>query len=80
MIDNIQGENVVIGLKQCKKAAGEGSVDTLYVALDADEKITRDVVAAAKNSGAKIVEVSSMSELGKACKIDVGASLVAVLK
>ena len=80
MIDNITDENIVIGLKQCKKAAGEGIVDTLYVALDADEKITRDVVAAAKDSGAKIVEVDSMSELGKACKIDVGASLVAILK
>ena len=80
VIDNIADKSIVIGRKQCKRAAGENAVDTLYVALDADEKVTRDVVACAQDFGAKIIEVPTMSELGKACKIDVGASLVALLK
>ena len=80
MIDNILNNNIVIGFKQCKKAASEGRIKILYVALDADKKITAEVVDTAKNSGADIIAVETMSELGNACKIDVGASLVAVLK
>ena len=80
MLGSLEKINKVIGLKQCKKAASEGGISVLYVALDADTSITGPVVDAAEKAGAEIIRVPTMAELGGACGIDVGASLVAALK
>lgn len=73
-------ENVVVGLKQTRRALEKGGVVTVYVAKDADNQLVRPIVDICKMKQIQLREVPSMSELGKACGIKVGASVVAVLE
>lgn len=68
-----------IGSKQTAKAIQRGAAQVVFVALDADAAVTRDVVAAAQARNLEIVYVDSMAALGKACGIDVGAAAAAIL-
>lgn len=68
-----------VGAKQTLKALQRGVVTTLYVAADADPKVTRDLVEVAKQQNVTTIEVDTMAALGKACLIDVGAAIAAIL-
>lgn len=74
-----QAKNVVIGTKQTVKALKAGQVQEVFVALDADPRITNTIIHAAQEMGTPITNVDSMKNLGKACGIDVGAATVAIL-
>lgn len=68
-----------VGAKQTLKALQRGAVSTLYVAADADPKVTRGLVEEAKQRNVNIIEVETMAALGKACLIEVGAAVAAIL-
>lgn len=68
-----------IGSKQTAKAIERGTTQAVFVARDADEAVLRDVLAAARSKKIEVVVVESMSALGKACGIDVGAAAAAIL-
>jgi large subunit ribosomal protein L7A len=70
----------VIGIKQSSKAIERGSVSKLFLAADADPKLTGPLQQVCKAHGIQIVHVGSMEELGAACGIDVGAAAVALLE
>lgn len=73
-----QAKSKLIGTKQATKAVESGIAKEVYVATDADEKITSKVVALCKSKGIPVYYVDSMQRLGKVCGIDVGAAVVAV--
>ena len=51
----------------------------VFVARDADRRVTEPVLRAAHARGLEVVEVESMVALGRACGIAVGAAVAAVL-
>lgn len=68
-----------VGAKQTLKALQRGVVSMLFVAADADPKVTRGLVEEARQQNVTIIEVETMAALGKACLIDVGAAVAAIL-
>jgi large subunit ribosomal protein L7A len=68
-----------IGSKQTAKAMEKGSARTVFVAKDAEEHVTREIVKIAQAKGLELVQVDSMMALGKACGIEVGAAVAAIL-
>jgi large subunit ribosomal protein L7A len=69
-----------VGLRQTMKAVQKGLAQTVFVAGDADERIMKELLGACRAGGVAVVEASSMSALGKACGIDVGAAAAAIVK
>lgn len=68
-----------IGTKQTAKAIDKGSARLVFVAKDAEEHVTRDIMKVAREHGLELVLVDTMMALGKACGIEVGAAVAAVL-
>ncbi|AKN32984.1 ribosomal protein L7Ae-like protein [Clostridium carboxidivorans P7] len=79
MILRLEG-NKVVGVKQTIKAMKAGTVKTVYIAKDADDKFIQPVKLLVEEMSLELVYVDSMKELGKLCGIDVGAATAAVLK
>jgi large subunit ribosomal protein L7A len=70
----------VVGTKQTLKALEKGEALIVLVASDADEKISRPVIALAEAKGVELRFVDTMIELGKLCGIKVKAAAAAVLE
>jgi large subunit ribosomal protein L7A len=71
--------NRCVGTKQTLKAVETGRAIVVYLAQDADPKVTGQVAAKALECGVEVVRVASMKDLGKMCGIEVGAAAAAVL-
>ncbi len=71
---------LIIGTKQTIKAIAQNRVDELFVANDADEHITEEVIRLANKQGVKCTTVDSKKKLGTACGIEVSATAVAITK
>lgn len=70
----------VIGVKQVTKAVQKGQAEAVFLADDADGRVTKPLLHLAEEMGVSVVHVPTMQELGKACSIEVGAAAAAVLK
>ncbi|MDD2400794.1 MAG: ribosomal L7Ae/L30e/S12e/Gadd45 family protein [Clostridia bacterium] len=68
-----------VGFKQTIKAIDRGQTHVIYIAKDAEDKIRIPIMEKSVEREIAVVEVESMMELGKACGVQVGASVVAVL-
>lgn len=80
MLEKLQTQKKIVGIKQSTKALNQDKVETLFVAEDADGHLIQSMRQLAAVKNVKVVDVDSMRELGKACGIDVGAAVAAVLK
>ena len=81
MLEKLQHENKVIGMKQVARSVREGvGVQQIYLAQDADSHMINKIYELAEENHIEIVSVESRKKLGKFCGIDVGATVVAVLK
>ena len=69
-----------VGTNQTAKAISRGQARVVFVAQDADRRVTEPVLRAARERGMEVVEVSSMAALGRACGIAVGAAAAAILE
>ena len=79
MLDRIVVKKV-IGIKQCTKLIKNNKGKVLYVAKDANAKLILPIIQLAKEKNIKIVEVSTMKELGKIGGIDVKSSAILTLE
>lgn len=68
-----------IGTKQTTKAVEQGEAVKVFVARDADPKLTAKIVQLARRMGVEVAYVETMKQLGKACSIEVGAAMVAIV-
>jgi len=75
----LQEENIRVGTKQTIRMVELGQAIEVYIAQDADSRITSKVVLLCEDKGVKITYVDTMKNLGKACGIDVGAAMVAIV-
>ena len=76
----MQAEKRAVGVKQTEKSVAKDNAAKVYVAKDADERVTENLLELCREKGVEIIEAESMNELGKACGIHVGAATAAILK
>ncbi|NLP44388.1 MAG: 50S ribosomal protein L7Ae-like protein [Peptococcaceae bacterium] len=74
-----KAQKVVIGIKQTTRALESKEVRMVFLAQDAEAKLLKPIREMCAAKGIPIEEVATMKELGKACKIQVGAAAVAIL-
>ena len=77
MLTELSGKAKVVGAKQVKRALEAGRVLTVFLAGDADPRVTGPIAEACAEKGARVELVPSMKELGKTCGISVGAAVAA---
>ncbi len=75
-----QPENRIVGVKQTRKALLNGSVQRVFVARDAEKRVTAPIEELCLQQGLELVHCDTMTELGHQCGIEVGAAVAAVLK
>jgi large subunit ribosomal protein L7A len=80
VLEDLRKVKKTVGTKQSLKAVENGTAKTVFIARDADEKITVNLVRLCEKNAIKVVFVDNMKQLGKACGIDVGAAVAALLK
>jgi len=80
MLEQLKNSKKSVGLKQSLKALQADKVKTCIIAKDAEERITRRVKELCEKKSIEIIYIDEMKKLGKACGIDVGASVVCILK
>ena len=80
-LENIKAAGKVIaGMRQTVKAIENDTALEVYIARDAEDKVTLPVIRLCQEKGIPIVYAETMTELGKACNIKVGAAMAAILK
>lgn len=81
VLELLQHEKKVVGIKQVTRTLTEGQgVKCVYLASDAEAHLLEKVQQMALEKQVEVVLVESRKKLGKCCGIDVGATVVAVLK
>jgi large subunit ribosomal protein L7A len=79
MCDKLKNLKKVCGIKQVKKALkSDIAIKEIFVAADADIRLTVPIIEHCKSVNIPVVQVNSMEDLGKLCGIDVGCSIAAV--
>ena len=80
MLDELAAREKIVGIKQLRKALRDETAAKVFVAKDADPKITDPILEICRANGITVEETETMAELGKACGIEVGAAVAAILK
>ena len=75
----VDGGKVIVGTKQLKKALAKGCAKVVFLAENADPAVTEPLEEMCLQQNIQITWVSSMSELGQRCGIEVGAAAAAVI-
>ena len=70
---------IVVGSKQLKKALTNGRARFVCLAENADPNITDPLAEMCVRQDIRMIWVSSMAELGRACGIEVGAAAAAAV-
>ena len=69
----------VVGAKQLRKALKNGTAHRVYLACNADPAVTEPIAALCQLNQVDIAWVRSMTDLGHACGIEVGAAAAAAV-
>ena len=79
MLTDLTAVEKVVGAKQVKRALRDGKAQRVYLAEDADPRVTEPIAELCQQLGVRVEEVFKMKDLGVACGISVGAAVVASL-
>ena len=79
MLSELSTRNKVVGQKQSAKAVTEGQAKKVFLARDADERVRVPIELLCRERGVAVFWLDSKEELGRACGIEVGASVAAIL-
>lgn len=79
MLQQLNTERKVVGIKQLRKALKEGKIQQAFAAENADPRLTEPLEKECRNAGVGLVWVPTMAELGRACGISVGAAAAGIL-
>lgn len=80
MLSELTSRNKIVGIKQLRKALKENRAEKVFVAMDADPALTEPMIEACRAGNVPVETVNTMQELGKACEIEVGAAVAALLR
>ena len=78
-IAGLGGHKCVVGAKQIRKALNSGAARRVFLARNADPAITEPLAALCQHNSVEYAWVRSMTDLGRACGIEVGAAAAAVV-
>ena len=78
MLAELDTKDKIVGIKQLRKALAEGRARKVFVADDADPRLTAPILEQCRERGVEVERISTMQELGKACRIEVGAAVAAL--
>ena len=79
MLDELKNQRKVVGIKQLRKSLRDGQVLRVFLAENADPRLTDPIAEECAQRGVELVMVPTMAELGKACGISVGAAAAGIL-
>ena len=77
MLHELENTPKVVGVKQVRRALLNGRATRVYLARDADPKVTEPLADLCAQRGVPVEWVPSMKELGTACGIAVGSAAAA---
>lgn len=80
MITELNNANKVVGAKQVRRALNDGRAGKVFLAADADPRVTEPLAQLAAEKAVPVEELPSMKELGAACGISVGSAVAALLR
>lgn len=80
MISKLKTHNKIVGAKQVKRALNSLDAEVVFIANDAEKKVTNEIEELCNLKGIQIIYVDTMLNLGKACGIDINAAVAALLK
>ena len=75
----ISQHKIIVGTKQLKKALKNGTAHRVFLACNADPAVTEPIAALCKQNHVDVAWVRSMTDLGHACGIEVGAAAAAAV-
>ena len=78
-MERLSGSEKVVGLKQVRRAVTEGRVNLVFLACDADPRLTESLEALCNEHSVSVVWDYTMAQLGKACGIAVGSAVAVLL-
>ena len=78
-LKDMSNSKMVVGAKQLRKAIQNGRAQFVYLAKNADPAITDPLEKMCGERNIRLAWVSSMSDLGSVCGIEVGAAAAAVV-
>ena len=79
MLTELSVASKVVGVKQVKRCVESGRAQTVFLAGDAEARVTAPIAELCAGKGVPVETVGSMAELGKACGISVGAAVAATV-
>ncbi len=79
MLSELNVSNKVVGAKQVKRALNDGQARKVFVAGDADPRVTQPLAQLAVDKSVLVELVPAMQELGSACGIAVGSAAAAIV-
>ena len=79
MLSKLAEASKVVGAKQTRRALAGGQAHTVYLAEDADPRVTEAIRELCRECGVPVFDVPTMKELGQACGIAVGAAVAALV-
>ncbi|MBP3634127.1 MAG: ribosomal L7Ae/L30e/S12e/Gadd45 family protein [Oscillospiraceae bacterium] len=79
MLEQLNTQRKVVGIKQLRRSLQEGRIARVFAAEDADPRLTEPLEDQCRQSGVELIWVPTMAQLGKACGISVGASAAGIL-
>jgi large subunit ribosomal protein L7A len=79
MIEKLPDKRIV-GAKQTIKAIKSGSAEKVYIAEDAEEKVTKPIIDLCMEHNVEIVYIGTMQKLGAMCGIDVPSAAACIVK
>jgi large subunit ribosomal protein L7A len=74
MISELNAPNKVVGAKQAKRALNDGRACKVFLAADADPRVTEPLRKLAAEKGVPVEDSATMKELGAVCGIAVGSA------
>ena len=72
-------KKLAVGAKQLRKALHNGKASQVFLARNADPAITEPLLALCQHKSVAFAWVKSMTDLGQACGIEVGAAAAAIV-
>lgn len=79
MLADLKTAQKVTGAKQVTRALKNGTARRVFLAQDADPRVTEPIAALCREQGTETESVDTMAALGSACGIAVGSAVAAIV-
>ena len=79
-MEDLKTSPKVVGAKQTRRAVNDGRALRVFLAKDADPRVTEPVESLCAEKGVPVVKDHTKKELGSACGIAVGSAVAALVK